>query len=133
MCIDEKLDCIIMKLEHLEERMESQEERMEHLEERMGSLEERMDHLEEHVRQIDAILVDHDERLSVLTRATMLFENQTMPLVNELAAVWLDKVPQIEKRIEPIDDLVQDSDLLKVTVSRHSFIFNSIRDSIAVK
>lgn len=100
--LDQKIYVLKKDLEQsLDEKLEEKLEKK--LDEKFAPVYKRLDNL--------------DERL---TKVELTQENKILPAINELTSVYLSTYKTFEKKAEQIDILVEDVEVLKTVVQKHS-------------
>lgn len=115
--LDEKLAPLASRLDALENRLDALENRFEALENRFEALENRVNTLE--------IKSDSTENsIASLTNAViniqLLIENQILPRLQTIESCYLDTYERYSKGADKIQATIDDVDILKKVVRRHS-------------
>ncbi len=104
---DAKLEA---RLEPIENRLESLENRLEVLENKVGILETKSDSTERSIASIN----------NTIFKMQQLLENQILPRLQTIESCYLDTYKRYSASADKIQTTIDDVDILKKVVHRHS-------------
>ena len=108
--LDEKLKSLDDRLESVETRLESLDCRLESLETRVGSLEIKSDSTEHSIASISNAIIN----------IQLLLEDQILPRLQTIESCYLDTYERYSAGADKIQATIDDVDILKKVVHRHS-------------
>ena len=115
--MEERMDRLEERMDHMEERMDRLEERMDHMEERMDRLEERMDHMEERMNSLEKQAEKMERRLGKIEIGQ---ENSILPRLQNIEACYLSTYQRYCVNAGKMEAMEADIGILKQVVTDHS-------------
>ena len=123
--IEEKLDSVERRLDSVEERLDSVEEKIGCIEGEIGSIKVKIGCIEGEIGSIEEEIGTMNKRLDNVEQdvhhiKVIQLENSVIPRLSTIESCYVDTYKRYQKDTEKIDGMIQDIDILKLTVSEHS-------------